>query len=71
MKTIAQLDKDFARIEEVSAAESETVVEQEAAVGDVESLEAGGEFFAERFAKCEVKGGVWLEMRAGDGTVSV
>src|SRR6266851_5572337 len=66
METIAQLDKDFPRIQEVGAAESETVVEQDAVVGDVDGLQVGGEFFAETFAERKVKSGVRLEMIVGD-----
>src|SRR5260370_38576670 len=62
METIAQLDKDFPRIQEVGAAESETVVEQDAVVGDVYGLQVGGEFFAETFAERKVKSVVRLEM---------
>ena len=51
VETIAHLEKDFARIEEVRAAKGEAAVEKDAAVGDVESLEAGGEFFTAGFAE--------------------
>src|SRR6266851_1007957 len=71
VETIAQLDKDFPRIQEVGAAESETVVEQDAAVGDVDGLQVGGEFFAETFAERKVKSGVRLEMIAGDIRIAV
>ena len=67
METIAHLDEEFARIQVVGAAKGETVVEEDAAVGEVQSLNVYGEAFAEAFSKREVDGGVRLEMRAGDG----
>lgn len=47
MKAIAQLHKDFARIEEMRAAEGEAVVEQHPAIGDVEGLQIDGKALAE------------------------
>jgi hypothetical protein len=41
MKPVANLDKDFARIQIVCSAEGEAVVEQDAAVGYVDSLQIG------------------------------
>ena len=46
MKAVAQLNKDFARVDIVRAAEGEAVVEEHSAIGDVERLKAGGEPFA-------------------------
>src|SRR5712692_7519219 len=36
MKTVANLDVEFARVQVVSSAESKTVVEQDTAIGDVQ-----------------------------------
>lgn len=65
MKAIVQLHKDFARIEEMRAAEGEAVVEQHPAIGDVEGLQIDGKALAELLAEREVKRSVRLEMIAG------
>jgi len=62
MKTVANLDVDFARVQVVSSAESKTVVEQDAAIGNVDGLQVGGEFVAELLAERKVKGGVRLQV---------
>lgn len=64
MEAVAELEEKFARIEEVSAAEGEAVVEKKAAVGDVDGLKAGGEAFAEIFAERQVESGVRLKVVA-------
>jgi hypothetical protein len=51
VKAIAQLDENFARFEKVRAAEGEAVVEQHAAIGDVDGLQIDGEALAELFAE--------------------
>ena len=65
MKAVAHLDEDFARIEIVRAAEGEAVVEEHAAVGDVDDLEIDGEAFAKLSAERQVKSCVGLKMIAG------
>ena len=67
VETIAQLDEYFARVEVVRAAEGEAVVEEDAAVGDVDNLEVCGEAFAEILAERKIKGSVGLEMAVGIG----
>ena len=64
METIAHLDEEFAGIQVVGAAEGETVVEEDAAVGEVDGLNVQGEAFAETFSEREVDSGVWLEVGA-------
>src|SRR5260370_27746849 len=46
----------------MSAAEGEAVVEQDAAVGDVDGLQVDGKFVAELFAERNVEGGVRLQV---------
>ena len=41
METVAHLDKNFARIQIVSAAKRKTIVEEDAAVGYIDSLQIG------------------------------
>ena len=65
MKAVAQLNEDFARIEIVRAAEGEAVVEQHAAVGDVDGLKIDGEALAKLPAERQIKGCVRLKMVAG------
>ena len=62
METVAQLGKDFAGIQEMRSAEGKAIVEQNAAVGDVEGAQGDGKPFAKLFAESEVKGGVPREM---------
>jgi hypothetical protein len=71
METVAQLDKKFARIQVVRAAKGKAVVEQNAAVGDIDALQVEGESFAETFAERKVKCSVWLKMIAGDIRIAV
>src|SRR5438034_11611444 len=71
MKTVAHLDVEFARIQVVSSAESKTVVEENAAIGDVQGLNVYGEPLTETLSQREVKCGVRLEMIAGDQGVAV
>src|SRR5437016_273414 len=71
MKTVAHLDVEFARIQVVSSAESKTVVEENAAIGDVQGLNVYGEPLTETLSQREVKCGVRLEMIAGDQRVAV
>src|SRR5437879_8756231 len=47
VKAIAQLDEHFARLEKVRAAEGEAVVEQHAAIGDVDGLQRSEEHTSE------------------------
>src|SRR5260370_40061310 len=62
VETVAQLHKKFARIQVVGAAEGEAVVEEDAAVGDVDRLQVDGEFVAELLAERNVEGGVRLQV---------
>src|ERR1041384_1887886 len=64
VEAVAELDEDFARFKVVSAAESEAIVEQHAAVGNVEGLKIDGKALAKFLAKRKIKGGVRLEMIA-------
>src|SRR5437899_5862942 len=65
VEAIAHLDKDFARFEIVRAAKSEAVVEQHAAVGDVNGLKVDGEALAEIFSDRKIKRDVRLEVVSG------
>src|SRR6267378_3122176 len=71
MKTVANLDVEFARVQVVSSAESKTVVEQDAAIGDVQRLNVYRELLTETLSEREVKCGVRLEMIAGDHGVAI
>src|SRR5215472_752272 len=64
VEAVAQLDENLARVDVMRAAEGEAVVEQHAAVGDVEGLHNGGESLTKTPAKREIKCGVRLEMVA-------
>ena len=71
METIAQLHKNFPRIQEVGAAEGEAIVQREAAVGHVDALHVDGESFTETLAERKVERGVRREMIAGDIRIAV
>ena len=71
METVAQLDEKFARIQVVRAAERKTVVEEDAAIGDVQRLNVYREPLAETLSQREVKCGVRLEMMAGNHGIAV
>jgi len=71
MEAVAELEKDLPRVEEVGAPEGEAVVEQHAAVGNVDGLQVGGESFAETFAERKIEGSVRLQMIAGDTLITV
>lgn len=58
VETIAHLDKDFAWVHVMRAAEGEAVIEQDAAIGDVQTSDTERKPFAEVFAKRQVKGRV-------------
>jgi hypothetical protein len=60
MEAVAQLDEDFPRVEEVRSAKGKAVVEQNAAVGDIDGTHGDGETLAEIFAQRQVKGCVAL-----------
>ncbi len=51
MKPVAQLDKDFPRIQIVSAAERKAVVQQNPPIGNIDSLDAQRESIAELLAE--------------------
>ena len=56
VETVTNLDQDFTRVQVVRPAESEAVIQQDAAICDVDPLDVYGEIFAEAFADREVKG---------------
>src|SRR3974390_215709 len=56
VKTIAHLNEDFARIHVMRAAEGEAVVQQDAAIGDVQTGDAERKSLGEIFAERQVKG---------------
>src|SRR5216684_7106519 len=62
VETITQLDKNFARIQVVGAAKGKAVVEEDAAVGDVDALQVDGKPFAETLADRKVESGVRLQV---------
>jgi hypothetical protein len=62
METIAQLGIDFAGIEIMGSAAGEAVVEQNAAVSDVQGIRPQGELFAEVFGQRKIESGVRLKM---------
>jgi hypothetical protein len=71
VKPVANLRVDFAWVQVVCSAEGETVVEQNAAVGDVDALQVDGESFSETLAESKVKSSVGLEMVARDIRIAV
>ena len=71
MKTVANLDVGFARVQVVSSAESKTVVEQNAAIGNVDGLHIGGESLAKLLTERKVKRGVRLEMIARNRWIAI
>jgi len=71
METVAQLDKNFPRIQVVRASKGKAVVEQHAAIGDVQSLNVQREALAETLPERQVKGRMRLKMIAGDARVAV
>jgi hypothetical protein len=71
METVAHLRVEFARIQVVSSAECKTIVEQDAAIGDVQGLNVYRKLLTETLSEREIKCGVRLEMIAGDHGVAV
>ncbi len=71
VKTVPQLDKNFARIQVVRSAKRKTIVEQDAPVGDVDALQVDGESFPETFAEGKVERGVRPKMVAGHVGIAV
>lgn len=71
MKTVAHLRVEFARVQVVSSAESKTIVEQDAAVGDVQGLNVYGKLLTKTLSQREIKCGVRLEMITADHGVAV
>jgi hypothetical protein len=63
VKAVANLGVDFAGIEEMGSAEGETVVEEDATVGDVDGVDVDGEAFAKTFTEGQVEGGVPGQVR--------
>ena len=71
MKAVANLDKDFARIQIVRSAKGEAVIQQNAAVCDVYRLYVHREVIAEALTDGEVKRGVRLKVIAGNGRIAI
>ena len=65
METVSDLDVELPGIVVMEAAEGEAVVEEHAAVGDVNGLEINGEALAKLPAEPQIKGCVWLKMIPG------
>ncbi len=51
MEAVAQLDEELPRVEKVRSAKCEAVVEQNAAVGDIDGAHGDGQALAEIFAQ--------------------
>ena len=66
MEPVANLDKEFARVQVVGAAESEAIVEQDATIGNVQRFSVERKLLTEALSKREVKCGVRLEVIAGN-----
>src|SRR5258706_3653025 len=71
VETVANLYKDFARIQVVRPAESKTIVEEDASIGDIDRLYICGEPFAEALAQRKVKRSVRLEMITRDRGIAI
>ena len=69
VEAIADLHVEFARQVPVKSAEGETVVVEDALVGDIESSDRGSEAFTEILAQREIEGGVAGEVVALIGLV--
>src|SRR5271168_2146087 len=65
VETVANLGDDLARIQKVRASERETVIEEHAAVGDVDPLHVDGETFPKALADSKIKRRVRLEVVIG------
>jgi len=62
VEAVAELEEDFARVEEMRAAKSEAVVEEHAAVRDVDGLDTGGKTVTETLAQRQIEGGMARQM---------
>ena len=71
VKAIANLDKDFAGIQIVRSAECEAVIQKNAAICDVETLNIHRKTLAEALSNRDVERGVRVEMVARDSRVAV
>src|SRR5664279_145672 len=69
VEPIAKFDKNFARVIPVETSEGGAVVEFDAAVGDVQRVQRGGDALAEILAQRQIEGGVSGEIAAGIGLV--
>ena len=67
VEAVAHLDEDFPRIQIVRSTEGEAVVQQHAAIGDVDALYVHREPFAKTLAERKIERGVRLQMIAGVG----
>src|SRR5580704_17069987 len=71
VKVVANLHENFPRIQKVRSAKGEAVVEQQAAIRDVDATHADGELFTELLAERQIERRVRLEMVARDGWVAI
>src|ERR1700686_1771002 len=71
MKPVANLDKNFAGIQIVRSAKGEAVIQQNAAVCHVNTLNICGKPIAKILADGEVERGMRLEMASGDRRVPI
>ena len=67
MKAVAEFDVDLSRIVPVEAAESQAIVELDAAVGHVKGIQRSGETLPEILSQREIEGGVLRQMVARIG----
>ena len=71
MKSVANLDKNFAGIQKVRSAKGEAVIQQNAAVCHVDTLHIYGNSLAKILADGEIERGVRLEMIAGNIRIAI
>src|ERR1700688_1394206 len=71
MKPVANLDKNFPGIQIVRSAKGEAVIQQNAAVCDVDTLNTCGKTLPKILADGEVERGVRLEMVARDRRIPI
>lgn len=71
MKPVANLDKNFAGIQIVRSAKGEAVIQQNAAVCHVDTLNIYGDPLAKILADGEVERGVRLEMIARNRWIAI
>src|SRR5579863_6335056 len=62
VEAVAEFNINFARVVPVESTEGDAVIEFDAAVGDVDGVERGGDALAEIFAEGKIERGVWWQM---------